>query len=237
MIESATEAGGSAAVVEGPVRGRAAPPAAGHHPRRRAGLPAVPDVGGRRARAGCCAESCTVRRRWRTASAGPVEPLITAFRQVVVRRGEQAMAPGDLLPLALPQDDHGRVGRRRNEPPAIDRSGMLDSWVSPTRCSGPSAGSFPPTRSSSPNSCRRTLVRKGRCRSAPARTGSRCVSAEPSPRSPSTPAVGTRRSKWSCATEAPESRWSGSAAGRFRASTRVARSTSGAGSAVTTGGG
>ena len=47
LVESATEAGGSAAIVEGPVRRRAATPAAGHHPRRRAGLPAIPHVGGR----------------------------------------------------------------------------------------------------------------------------------------------------------------------------------------------
>src|SRR3712207_329294 len=35
---------------------------------------------------------------------GPVEPLISAFRQVIVRRDDQAMAPGDLLPLQLPTD-------------------------------------------------------------------------------------------------------------------------------------
>lgn len=33
----------------------------------------------------------------------PVAELLTAFRQVVVRRGDQAMAPGDLLPLQLPE--------------------------------------------------------------------------------------------------------------------------------------
>ena len=40
---------------------------------------------------------------------GPVEPLITAFRQVVVRRDEQAMAPGDLLPLDAPEGPHRRA--------------------------------------------------------------------------------------------------------------------------------
>lgn len=35
---------------------------------------------------------------------GPVAPLLTAFRQVIVRRDAQAMAPGDLLPLELPKD-------------------------------------------------------------------------------------------------------------------------------------
>ncbi len=35
---------------------------------------------------------------------GPVAPLVTAFRQVIVRRDAQAMAPGDLLPLELPKD-------------------------------------------------------------------------------------------------------------------------------------
>ncbi len=35
---------------------------------------------------------------------GPVAPLYDAFRKVVVRRDDQAMAPGDLLPLQLPTD-------------------------------------------------------------------------------------------------------------------------------------
>jgi hypothetical protein len=43
----------------------------------------------------------------------PVAELLTAFRQVVVRRGDQAMAPGDLLPLRLPE----------NVEPAPDQSG------------------------------------------------------------------------------------------------------------------
>jgi hypothetical protein len=34
---------------------------------------------------------------------GAVAPLLAAFRQIVVRRGAEAMAPGDLLPLSLPQ--------------------------------------------------------------------------------------------------------------------------------------
>jgi hypothetical protein len=32
----------------------------------------------------------------------PVAELLTAFRRVVVRRGDEAMAPGDLLPLSMP---------------------------------------------------------------------------------------------------------------------------------------
>lgn len=32
----------------------------------------------------------------------PVAEILEAFRQIVVRRGDQAMAPGDLLPLSLP---------------------------------------------------------------------------------------------------------------------------------------
>jgi hypothetical protein len=32
----------------------------------------------------------------------PVAELLNAFRQVVVRRGDEAMAPGDLLPLNMP---------------------------------------------------------------------------------------------------------------------------------------
>ena len=31
-----------------------------------------------------------------------VTDVLRAFRQVVVRRGEEAMAPGDLLPLSMP---------------------------------------------------------------------------------------------------------------------------------------
>ena len=34
----------------------------------------------------------------------PVAEMLTAFRQVIVRRGEEAMAPGDLLPLTMPQN-------------------------------------------------------------------------------------------------------------------------------------
>jgi hypothetical protein len=33
----------------------------------------------------------------------PVAELLEAFRQIVVRRGDDAMAPGDLLPLSLPE--------------------------------------------------------------------------------------------------------------------------------------
>jgi hypothetical protein len=31
-----------------------------------------------------------------------VADVLSAFRQVVVRRGDEAMAPGDLLPLNMP---------------------------------------------------------------------------------------------------------------------------------------
>jgi hypothetical protein len=34
----------------------------------------------------------------------PVAELLDAFRRVVVRRGDEAMAPGDLLPLAMPEN-------------------------------------------------------------------------------------------------------------------------------------
>lgn len=34
----------------------------------------------------------------------PAEQLVTAFRRVVVRRGDEAMAPGDLLPLSMPEN-------------------------------------------------------------------------------------------------------------------------------------
>jgi hypothetical protein len=34
----------------------------------------------------------------------PVAEMLTAFRSVIVRRGDEAMAPGDLLPLVMPQN-------------------------------------------------------------------------------------------------------------------------------------
>ena len=34
---------------------------------------------------------------------GPVAEFLEAFRTIVVRRGDEAMAPGDLLPLSLPE--------------------------------------------------------------------------------------------------------------------------------------
>ncbi len=34
----------------------------------------------------------------------PADQLLEAFRQIVVRRGDEAMAPGDLLPLTMPQN-------------------------------------------------------------------------------------------------------------------------------------
>jgi len=34
----------------------------------------------------------------------PVAELLTAYRRVIVRRGEEAMAPGDLLPLSMPEN-------------------------------------------------------------------------------------------------------------------------------------
>ncbi|WP_375425360.1 DUF3710 domain-containing protein [uncultured Friedmanniella sp.] len=34
----------------------------------------------------------------------PVAELLNAFRAIVVRRGDEAMAPGDLLPLTMPQN-------------------------------------------------------------------------------------------------------------------------------------
>lgn len=34
----------------------------------------------------------------------PLAQMLTAFRAVVVRRGDEAMAPGDLLPLTMPQN-------------------------------------------------------------------------------------------------------------------------------------
>jgi hypothetical protein len=103
IIESATEAGGSAAVVEGPF---------GVEVRRL--LPVTTPDGD---------EGYQPSRMWvvegpRWLLRGiiygqaaledglepPVADLLTAFREVVVRRGEEARAPGDLLPLSIPAD-------------------------------------------------------------------------------------------------------------------------------------
>lgn len=46
----------------------------------------------------------------------PVAEILEAFRQIVVRRGEEAMAPGDLLPLSLPED-MARSGSETDETP------------------------------------------------------------------------------------------------------------------------
>lgn len=35
---------------------------------------------------------------------GPIAEFLEAFRTIVVRRGDEAMAPGDLLPLSLPEN-------------------------------------------------------------------------------------------------------------------------------------
>jgi hypothetical protein len=101
MMESATEAGGSASLVSGPF---------GVELRRL--LPVTTPEG---------EEGYQPSRMWvaegpRWLLRGivygqaaleegvdpPVAELLTAFRQVVVRRGDEAMAPGDLLPLNMP---------------------------------------------------------------------------------------------------------------------------------------
>lgn len=103
IIEAATEAGGSAAVVEGPF---------GVELRRL--LPVTTPDGG---------QGYQPSRMWvvegpRWLLRGilygqaaledglepPVADLLTAFREVIVRRGEEAKAPGDLLPLSIPAD-------------------------------------------------------------------------------------------------------------------------------------
>jgi hypothetical protein len=38
------------------------------------------------------------------AESAVVTDVLFAFRQVIVRRGDEAMAPGDLLPLTMPSD-------------------------------------------------------------------------------------------------------------------------------------
>jgi hypothetical protein len=101
MIESATEAGGSGSLVEGPF---------GVELRRL--LPVTTPEG---------EEGYQPSRMWvvegprwllrgivygQAALEEGVEPpvaeLLAAFRKVIVRRGDEAMAPGDLLPLSMP---------------------------------------------------------------------------------------------------------------------------------------
>jgi hypothetical protein len=103
LIESATEAGGSAAVIEGPfgVELRRLLPVTtpdgeqGYQPSRMWVV-----EGPRWLLRGIVYGQAALE----DGVTGPVEPLLTAFRQVVVRRNDQAMAPGELLPLELPKD-------------------------------------------------------------------------------------------------------------------------------------
>jgi hypothetical protein len=101
MIESAAEVGGSASLVEGPF---------GVELRRL--LPVTTPEG---------EEGYQPSRMWvvegprwllrgivygqaalEEGLESPVAELLTAYRRVIVRRGDEAMAPGDLLPLSMP---------------------------------------------------------------------------------------------------------------------------------------
>ena len=102
LVEGAAEAGGSAAVVEGPF---------GVEVRRLLPVTTPDGEQGYQPSRMWVAEG----PRWllrgilygqaalEDGLEPPVAELLAAFRGVVVRRGEQAMAPGDLLPLTLPQ--------------------------------------------------------------------------------------------------------------------------------------
>lgn len=103
IVEAATEAGGSAALVEGPF---------GVELRRL--LPVTtPDgeQGYQPSRMWVVEGPRWLLRGILYGQAGledglepPVADLLTAFREVVVRRGEEAKSPGDLLPLVIPAD-------------------------------------------------------------------------------------------------------------------------------------
>ena len=101
IIESATEAGGSAALVEGPfgVELRRLLPVStpdgeqGYQPSRMWMV-----EGPRWLLRGIVYGQAALEDGLES----PVAELVTAFRNVVVRRGDEAMAPGDLLPLTLP---------------------------------------------------------------------------------------------------------------------------------------
>lgn len=102
IIESATEAGGSAALVEGPfgVELRRLLPVStpdgeqGYQPSRMWVV-----EGPRWLLRGIVYGQAALE----DGLASPVAELVAAFRHVVVRRGDEAMAPGDLLPLNLPE--------------------------------------------------------------------------------------------------------------------------------------
>jgi hypothetical protein len=101
MIESATEAGGSAALVEGPfgVELRRLLPVStpdgeqGYQPSRMWVV-----EGPRWLLRGIVYGQAALE----DGVESPVAELLTAFRHVVVRRGDEPMAPGELLPLHLP---------------------------------------------------------------------------------------------------------------------------------------
>jgi hypothetical protein len=102
IIESATEAGGSAALVEGPfgVELRRLLPVStpdgeqGYQPSRMWMV-----EGPRWLLRGIVYGQAALEDGLES----PVAELVAAFRNVVVRRGDEAMAPGDLLPLTLPE--------------------------------------------------------------------------------------------------------------------------------------
>jgi Protein of unknown function (DUF3710) len=109
MIESATDAGGSAALIEGPF---------GVELRRLLPVSTPDGEQGYQPSRMWVAEG----PRWllrgilygqaalEDGIESPVAELLTAFRHVVVRRGDEPMAPGDLLPLRMP------TGLRPSEP-------------------------------------------------------------------------------------------------------------------------
>jgi hypothetical protein len=102
MIENATEAGGSAALVEGPfgVELRRLLPVStpegeqGYQPSRMWVV-----EGPRWLLRGIVYGQAALEDGLES----PVAEMLEAFRSVIVRRGDEAMAPGDLLPLVLPQ--------------------------------------------------------------------------------------------------------------------------------------
>jgi len=103
IIESATEAGGSAAIVEGPF---------GVEVRRLLPVTTPDGEQGYQPSRMWVAEG----PRWllrgilygqaalEDGLEPPVSDLLAAFREVIVRRGEEARSPGDLLPLTIPSD-------------------------------------------------------------------------------------------------------------------------------------
>ena len=156
IVEAATEAGGSAALVEGPfgVELRRLLPVTtpdgeqGYQPSRMWVV-----EGPRWLLRGILYGQAALEDHLDP----PVADLLTAFREVVVRRGDEAKSPGDLLPLVIPPDVEPGTDQpgRASVPCGV---GCGPGWVSavPGSC-----WSVAPTPRRSPGCCARRPSTRG----------------------------------------------------------------------------